>query len=417
MISPTYFNQKISLTLILFSTFLSLLFCLLVWVGIEKSDDNARNSLLASHAERFIQYYHESNKLWEKNQLTGMEVLVEGRDTIPEELSHLSSGYYEYGQEDLYVYVSRINNKPSNEEIRFYLVHQGAASDWAEQYEPIIIVVLGSVALLVIIIGSTVGLFLSKKLSEPLQILTSRIKSTDPNALEFTPLETNDEFGEISQVFANTLSRINDVLEREKQFSRYASHELRTPVAIINSSINLWKACEDDTNVEQAESIKLRAIERISVATTQMEDVIQTFLLLGKDSIDWDEGVSIPLDILLDSLIEKYQYLHSAQNIHVNKLYKKFDNKIGNHRAVSLVLSNVLRNAFDYCESKIDIELSDHKLSITNDIDTLRIEDADHFGFGLKIIEDLCHLLNWQVTYKNEIKGIFTIQLYFDKVS
>ncbi len=413
MISPVYFRHKIAITLTLFSTFLSLLFCVLVLVGIEKSDDNVREVLLASHAEGFTQYYAETNKLWARNQLNGIEVLIEGRDLIPEMIAQLPMGYFEDGDINLSVYTMKMKLPESQQDKRIYLVHSGPGKDWIEQYEPIIYFLLGIVTLLVIVVGIVLGIILSKKLSEPLQLLTQRVKSTNPNAPAFSALKRDDEFGEISEAFANTISRINEVLEREKQFSRYASHELRTPVAIINSSINLWEACEEESSKENAEKIKQRAMERISAATRQMEDVIQTFLILGKEGIDWPEGKPTQLSTLLDYLVEKYQYLQGPQQIQIEKTYLDTSRQVTNDTAVMLVLSNVLRNSFEYCASQIQIKLNSTSLCITNDIDALRVENADHFGFGIKIIEELSKMLNWSFRYENSGTGKFTIWFEF----
>ncbi|GEM_PF-1963338 len=417
MLSLRYFRHKIALSFILFSTCLSVLFGILIWLGIETSDDNAREALLNSHAERFIQYYEETDKLWARNQLSGIDILIEGRDPVPDEISTLPLGYFEDGEDDIYIYVTLLKALTLSATNKVFLVHQGAGNDWLKQYEFIILLLLVAVTIFVIIIGSIVGFILSRKISEPLQTLTRQIKSTDPNAPAFSPLKREDEFGEISDAFSNTLNLISEVLEREKQFSRYASHELRTPVAIINSSINLWKACVNEPDQEKAESLKLRAMERISAAAKQMEDVIQTFLVLGKEGTDWKAGKPTNLSSLLDNLLEKYKYLNGADHIHIEKEYIDTRINVTNDVAASLILSNVLRNAFDYCASEIHIKLDTTSLVISNDIDALRIDTSDHFGFGIKIIEDLCEMLNWTFRYEHSDseseQGNFTIWLTF----
>lgn len=413
---PRYFRHRIGFVFTLFSAFLSLLFCFLILSGIEKSDDNAREELISTHAERLLQYYQETQTFWAKNQLTGIDVLVEGRDAIPEKIYRLPEGYFEEGGQDLYIYATSVKSKDVITKV--FLVHQGLGNDWAEQYEDIIYLLLAVVTLLVTIVGSLVGFSISRKISEPLQALTTQIRNTDPHSPTFKALPREDEFGEIGRAFENTIQRINDVLAREKQFSRYASHELRTPVAIINSSISLWNECKEAADHVAAEELKQRVMDRISVANQQMEDVIQTFLVLSKKDIDWGKASMIDLSMTLNVLIDKYSYLNGADHISVLKSYNQTEHiqlQVAHEQAVKLIISNVLRNAFDYCATKIELSLNETELIVKNDIDDLRVEQSEHFGFGLKIIWDLSALLGWSVDHQQGKDGEFIIRLSFNE--
>jgi hypothetical protein len=66
-----------------------------------------------------------------------------------------------------------------------------------------------------------------------------------------------------------------------------------------------------------------------------------------------------------------------------------------NEKIVELIIDNLLRNTFSYCAGNISFILKEHEFCIYNDIDQLRIDTAEHFGFGLSIVEDLCHSQHW----------------------
>jgi len=415
MVAITYFRHKVAITLTLFSAFLSFLFCILILIGLQKSDDHVREALLASHAERLQQYYAETGQLWGRSQLSGIDVLVEGRDPISSEIGRLSKGYHEQDDTEIYVYVDVIEMTIDEKQVRVFLIHNALGTDAMEEYEPVIKVFLGIVTVLVTVIGSVIGIILSNKISQPVQTLSERVKNTDPNAPAFEPLQRKDEFGEISNAFASTLGKINQVIVREKQFSRYASHELRTPVAVINSSLGLWTACDHETDQEKSAPIRKRIFSRIKMASQQMEDVIQTFLLLGKDNYDWKEDEYIDLSELLDHLIDKYHTFHASKSIQLIRRYESLNMNVKSETAVSLVLSNALRNAFDYSASQIEIVLEEKKLTITNDIDALRIDEADHFGFGLKIIQDLCEILGWGFNSEQSGDSLYTINIFLSE--
>lgn len=390
-----YFRHKVAIVLTLFSACLSVLFCMLIFATMQTTDDYVRKALLHNHRDALMESYGEFGALSEPIAVASVQVLVQGVDAIPERLVGAAPGYYEDEESETHtLIVDLFHNQHSQ---RVYLVHTAEGTEALEQYELVIQFVLASVAILVTVIGSVLGIFLAGKIAKPAQELANSISKIDPDKPVFQPLDRKDEFGEISAAFSSTVDQINQVVEREKQFSVYASHELRTPVSIIKSSMSLWSACESKSP-ERAAEIRVRIADRIDRANKQMEDVIQTFLMLGKQDLSCKELEAFRLDDLLRELIEKYQTLNReknvcliAENIEPVTLQK-------NRKAVALVISNALRNAFDYSASEIRVFLDKDSLQISNDIDQLKVEQAEHFGFGLKIVSDLCDLLGW--TYR-----------------
>ncbi|WP_027858459.1 histidine kinase dimerization/phospho-acceptor domain-containing protein [Marinobacterium jannaschii] len=127
-----------------------------------------------------------------------------------------------------------------------------------------------------------IGLLLARQIARLVQALQRQIRATDPNDIAYEPPHRADEFGEVSQAYSETLERIRSAFEREKRFSGYASHELRTPVAIIKSSLNLWQNCQVVDNSDLVKQKRHAAVQRIAIAFVQMEEVIETFLLLSR---------------------------------------------------------------------------------------------------------------------------------------
>lgn len=77
----------------------------------------------------------------------------------------------------------------------------------------------------------------------------------------------------------------------------------------------------------------------------------------------------------------------------------------------NVIITTLFRNSFEYCAGQIQIDLTSDHLRIRNDIDQPRIEQAEHFGFGLDIVRQLCERMGWShridpadcSTYKVEI--------------
>ncbi len=414
-----YFRNKVALALTLFSAALSALFCVLVFSIMRSTDDLVREGILNNYYQSVQTHFANTGQLPVFDDLSGVQLMVEGKDPIPAWLSGYQPGYFErYPQghsegraiETHILVTDLIRDQESH---RAYLVYIAEGKATLDEYEPVVELFLLIIAGVVTVMGSVLGLFMARRLADPVQKLAEHARRIDPDNPVFIPLDRDDEFGEISHAFETVIDKINRVVEREKQFSRYASHELRTPVAVTKSSLSLWQACSDKPDAETAE-IKARLMERIGLANQQMEDVIQTFLLLSKREVRWQEPEPFDLELLLQELIGKYETLNQDKEIAVITDIRDRCPMEKNKVAVSLVLANVLRNAFDYSASQIDICLTGASLIITNDIDQLRIEKTEHFGFGLKIIADLCATLDWQFQSKKQDDTHFIIQIDFN---
>lgn len=419
MMMIRYFRNKVALALTLFSAALSALFCVLAFSIVRSTDDFIREGVLTNYYRVVERSYAQSGQFPQFDDLSGVELLVEGRDQIPTWLDGHRPGYFErypqghYDGKAIETHFLVTDLAHEQESRRIYLVYIAEGKATLDVYEPAIELLLLIIAAAVTVLGSVLGLFMARRLADPVQQLAEHARNIDPDNPVFVPLDRHDEFGEISHAFETVIDKINRVVEREKQFSRYASHELRTPVAVTKSSLSLWQACSDKPDAETAE-IKARLMERIGLANQQMEDVIQTFLLLSKREVRWQEPEPFDMELLLQELIGKYETLNQDKEIAVIADIRDRCPIEKNKVAVSLVLANALRNAFDYSASQIDICLTGSSLIITNDIDQLRIEKTEHFGFGLKIIADLCATLDWQFQSKKQDDIHFIIQIDFN---
>lgn len=79
-----------------------------------------------------------------------------------------------------------------------------------------------------------------KKISKPIESLGNWAKSLDQGNLKLTPPDfTYNELNTLATFIRSSLVTAHDSLEREKDFLNYASHELRTPISVIRSNVEL----------------------------------------------------------------------------------------------------------------------------------------------------------------------------------
>ncbi|GLB53628.1 two-component sensor histidine kinase [Neptunitalea chrysea] len=172
----------------------------------------------------------------------------------------------------------------------------------------------------------------------------------------------NDELYELSSSINSLLQRIEDTLQRERQFTSDASHELRTPLASLRGTLEI--VSRKDRSVEEYKDkidFSLQEIDRMS-------DMITQLLYLArfdyKEKSKEDKGDLIPL---IDESIQRFNDL-------INKKELKIKFKADKHCCVqvpiyhaTLVIDNIISNAIKYSNQKgtiiIELKSKGHQVS------------------------------------------------------
>lgn len=409
-----YYHNRIFMAFSIFAIVLSSLSGYAFFIAINKIDDQLRQEFLTQFQDKLTQRYQTNSSLLTGDSIFSIKTLRSDKDPIPAQLATMNIGYAEITEGKLHVIKGTLFDSISQQDFNYYLVHESQDSHAINKNIDKIFLAIGLVALFVSLIGITIGRILSRQITSPVRALQQQIRSTDPSQITQIPLKLNDEFGEISEAYSETLARIRQAFEREKRFSAYASHELRTPVTIIKSSLNLWQTCNRLEDQTHAERIKLKTIHRIEVATTMMTEVIQTFLMLSNRAEKSQEFEEINFKQVLLHVVKKYQHSDSYSQVKVTKDCVHAPILHAHRHIVTVILSTLLRNSFEYCAGNISINLQEHYLEISNDIDELKIAQSEHFGFGLEIVHQLCNQLSWQANTEQTQASSFVVRIDFN---
>jgi signal transduction histidine kinase len=83
------------------------------------------------------------------------------------------------------------------------------------------------------------GTWLTGRLLQPVQAITRAAQEINANDLtRRLNLGKQDELGELADTFDRMLDRLEAAFERQRQFTADASHDLRTPLTIVNLEVN-----------------------------------------------------------------------------------------------------------------------------------------------------------------------------------
>lgn len=109
--------------------------------------------------------------------------------------------------------------------------------------------------ILIILLSSTCTYFVSRRALKPLHSLSTKVEKIQAQNLS-EPLEvpdSNDEISKLTLSFNEMLSRLNDAFTAQKQFSASAAHELRTPLAVMQTNLEVFARKKEPSTDEYQE--------------------------------------------------------------------------------------------------------------------------------------------------------------------
>lgn len=128
---------------------------------------------------------------------------------------------------------------------------------------------------IIILLSSVCTYFLTKKALTPLQKLTSEVSQIQAQNLS-SQLEvpnSKDEIAQLTSSFNEMLTRLDNAFSTQKQFSANAAHELRTPLAVLQTNLEVFEKKQEPEMVEYRQLFTM-----IKEQTARLSQLVGTLL-------------------------------------------------------------------------------------------------------------------------------------------
>lgn len=265
-----------------------------------------------------------------------------------------------------------------------------------------------------IIMHFSVQLLLNRTLKPFYQLGDWVEQLTLENVEHSTPDFEFYELSVIAEQQKKALLRLSSMLDKEQAFLRHASHELRTPIAVVKSNSELLTRILEKQNIENNPHKEQQSLARISRAALTMQHTTETLLWLSQESDTAQNNqhsilaAEVDLSKMINNLIEDNAYLLQSKQVKVIVNLPPATIKVF-ATPCRLILNNLIRNAFQYtAEGQVSIECHQSEVTVENiniNSGVIDHEGADYgYGLGLRLVEKIVKKMHWP--YQNiEIIG------------
>lgn len=287
---------------------------------------------------------------------------------------------------------------------------------------------------LILILGAFLIYFVVGISLKPLKVLKNHISSIDESDLYKRVEDFSDikELDSISRSFNQMLERIETAFEREKEFSAAAAHELKTPLSVIRTNIDVLNLSKSPSKEEYISTLSV--VKNLSDKMAVFVDDLFAMFAMG----DYETEEIFNASKLIEEVVKEQKQFANDEGIQVT--FDIIDCNIkGNYEMLKHAISNLVQNAVKYntkngkviiTSNKINndysITVSDTGIGISPDAVPHIFEPfyretkskqskKDGAGLGLAIVKNIVEQHNGTIEYRqNESKGsdfIITLHL------
>ena len=291
-------------------------------------------------------------------------------------------------------------------------------------FKNVLVVLLVLFNMAAILLCISVGSKASRNLVKPLDEMTKIVQQINGEAMDrrLNVKGMHDELKELALTFNEMLERIELAYETQNRFTSDASHELRTPIAVIQGYVNMldrWGKADSEVLEESIEAIKSEA--------NNMKRLTEKLLLLAKA----DKGIlemsfeEFSLKDLIDEITKETVMIDSNHDItnEINSVDLILGDRPSLKQALRIFVDNAVkytpeggRIAINAYERKkgVYIEISDNGIGISEEdmkqvfnrfyrADPSRTKASGGHGLGLSIAKWIIKEHKGELEIKSEV--------------
>jgi signal transduction histidine kinase len=249
---------------------------------------------------------------------------------------------------------------------------------------------LSPLIMLFLLIAYLLAKRFTKTISSNLEGLLNNVRAaaTPSELVAYAKQQKIDEFSAMALQHADIWQQKLDLIENEKNALAYLSHEMRTPLQVIQSSTELIGIDQNNHG----------ALERLARAVTRLSRLSTSILwLMGKT--DSCEPMCCQVNVICAPLLEEFTLLATAKQQSV-ELQQSADFVLAApDEVVETLLSSVILNAIQHgCACTIKVQITEQNLVVENQL--TNSSQTSGFGIGMALALKLAEKFKLSITHQ-----------------
>lgn len=263
------------------------------------------------------------------------------------------------------------------------------------------------------------------------RIVKRKLSSIDqPQQYDYKKIDTNtEEFQILDRSISDMMTRIQKAFNQERIFISHASHELKTPISVLQSKVEAMFAAQELDHVQMERLLDMQG------TIARMKKTVNALLLISKvDNAQFIKTEEVEIKALLEEVFEDWGPIAADKEINFS-LQKTASHVIPdtNKSLLLMMLRNAISNAIKYTDSGGEIRVyseSGEKGFLITVEDTgsgipdeilnqvkeglvfLKDAEKDKSGFGMQLMFKIARYLNVDIQVDSGKKGTKLVFLF-----
>lgn len=331
-------------------------------------------------------------------------------------LSAPLSAEIEVGRKTFLISIERTSQTPGV----LYLAQDVTILEDREDRVQLTMIVLG---LAMLLLGLLLARHGTRRVIQPLHMLTGEIAGIRPeaNLRRIEAAYGDAELAAIARTLNELLSALDAYIRREKSLISLASHELRTPVAVIAGALDV---------LEQRGTLgdpDRRTLSRIRRATDEMRSDVDALLKLARRDSNQEESTSVNLAGCVGEVVADIEAFSPDTRGRITCRGPASPVRVrADHALVRMLLRNLIQNAVRHTRAGVEVHIQADRLVINDHGEGLPEQARSRLsepsarqsvpedGLGLFIVRLICERLGWRIATNSSGPSGTRIELQFD---
>ena len=276
----------------------------------------------------------------------------------------------------------------------------------------------------VTLLSAAIAYFVSGRALQPLRQFTAQAEKINQESLERVRLDESaiQEFRQLSHAVNGMLDRLAHSFDLQRQFAGNAAHELRTPLALMQTKLELF--CEEHADAD-AETMQMAAFQMEQL--DRLSALVRTLLSMSNlQSVSRTD--EIPLAPLAEEILTDLAPLAQEKQVTLRQDCEEVS-MVGSDALIYRLLFNLIENAIKYnkpggrvfvsvkqADENVILEVADTGSGIPEDcmehifepffrVDKSRSRQMGGVGLGLALVREITLLHGGSVRAEARAEG------------